>query len=514
MVFVYEHRALFNCETVISTSLTYLVGNKMIFWTGLSLLLVTLFKVLVEAAGKKTDWGLIYWIIGVLLLVILINPIFQQERISDRLEEASVVLKPSMTIGQLFGLLGHRFLMSVTTLFYGGWERYDLRIGGEGTYFDIVSLIFIIPGLVYALVRPTRIKMFLLVGALVGLGPHMLADPGGNRLVGCIVPLLLLGTLGCDQIIETACSFSKSYVLRIAMVVLWVGLFAAGGFIVFQKTYRYFYNWVDSEEVVWAKQIMKDSPQNRVYLAGWVDFGINILNEQEKVYLLNGNSNPIFLAPLENPPNVIILLREKVEESNNPLFMKIKSQFPGAQQEERSYKVGMDKPPFNMVRFIIPGTQLSENSAKLIHLVRVSDHSWTRKFYLTAGRMGTGIILLEDCVNSLANPLPREILTGKVNGFNSPWLSGRMEYHFEAPTEGKYIFSFETGNFLDVWMDNQRVSRVRPTDAKSIKSQSEIYLKMGRHELRLMGGVNEGDNLGPIKMKVLYPLLNEWKPLS
>jgi len=56
---------------------------------------------------------------------------------------------------------------------------------------------------------PTWRKLFIFLAALIGLVPHLLADPGGNRLVGCIVPFLLLGALGLNHLLEAASSASK-----------------------------------------------------------------------------------------------------------------------------------------------------------------------------------------------------------------------------------------------------------------------------------------------------------------
>jgi hypothetical protein len=476
-LFIYQHRFILNQSSPVRALVTNTMEKA--WWIPLIWGLAILFamvKVWRDARRGLTSWNLFYWALGVLLIVLLVAPILEQSLLCTRMSNLSVLSTnaPQPLFASLEILLNRTWL-TVKTLFYSGGDRYDMNLMFD-SFFGVADAIFILPGLLYILVRPTWPKMFILLAGLVGLAPHILADPGGSRLSDCITPFLLAGALGFNQILEAGAGSSGSRFWKGALLALWVGLLAFGTYSTFEKLYFHFMNR-DAPQVVFARQITKDSAHSRVYLADFEGFlSEQVLNENNTVYRFSTDSNAIYLGPDEPKPDVVVLF--KTNQIPKPgIIEEFKAQFPGSQWENIPIYPWSPGDTTQMVRAFIPGDQLPESGTTLFHVVRTPAVRWTRKLYSADYRVGYGVVLEEDRVENLADPY---LFPTNYYGLST----GRFETIFNAPEDGLYRFSVETDYAIDLWVGDQDILRLRPFGRHQYSGT--IRLTQGNHPLRFM----------------------------
>ncbi len=484
-LFIYQHRFILNESSLLRALVTHIMEKAWwipLLW-GLAVLLA-LVKVWRDARRGQTSWNLIYWALGVILIVLLVAPILEQSLLCTRMSNLSVLSTgaPQSFFANL-GTLFHRTWLTVRTLFYSGGDRYDMNLMFD-SFFGVADGIFILPGLIYILVRPTWPKMFILLAGVVGLTPHILADPGGSRLSDCITPFLLAGALGFNQILEAGAKSLSPRFWKGILLALWLGLLSFGTYSTFQKLYLHFMA-MDAPQIVFAREITRDCPHSRVYLADFEGFlSEQVLNENNTVYRFSTDSNPIYLGPDEPKPDVVILF--KTNQIPKPgILEELKSQFPGSQRQDFPIYPWSPGDTTRMVRVTIPGDQIPEGGTLLVHVVRTPAVRWTRKLYSADYRVGYGVILEEDRVENLADPF---LFPTNYLGL----ATGRFETSFNAPAEGRYRFSVETDYAIDLWVDGQDILRLRPFGRHTYSGT--IHLTQGNHPLRFMSfsPVSEG----------------------
>ncbi len=261
VAFLYLHRFVFE-GSKLAHGLQWLVDVRAPLFYAVFLLLcfINLFRREIHLRSSQT---IIKWALGVLMAVAMANPILSITELSKRLSPTSTLSRGVDSIGAAGGILWEHFLNTVRGLWFAYQGREDLHFFGE-PFYDGVTLTVIFGGLAFLAARVNWPGIFLLMACGLGILPQVMADSGGNRLVGSIVPFLLLGALGLDGLFETASQSGKLPVRKMPYLV-WIALIAAGAWINYAHTYFY-YQKAYYPEVFEGRQVQKDCGANRVYL--------------------------------------------------------------------------------------------------------------------------------------------------------------------------------------------------------------------------------------------------------
>jgi hypothetical protein len=476
LLFTYQNRFILAPGSPLRAAATLVMENKWLvgLW-GLALLMAWI-KIWRDSRKGKTDQGMVYWALGVVLIVLLAMPILDVSYLSTRMSNISVLsVSAPHSLAATLHTLTQRVWLTVQTLFFSGSDRSDLNLFYD-PFFGVIDCIVIVPGLLFILAQPTWPRVFILLAGLVGVIPHIVADPGGSRLTDCITPFLLAGALGLNRMVEVGAASAHSKIWKGVFLAIWVGLVGVGATVTFQKLYFHFMRQ-DGPTVAYARQITLDCGDNRVYLSVFEGFlAEQILNENNTVYQFSALSNPIDLGAGEPKPNVVLLL--KTDRIPTPgLLALLKAQYPGAQWQTNPvhppYIGGTDQ----MIRVFIPADQIPEGGSALFHVVRVPSNHWTRRIYTASYRLGKGVILDEDKANSLTDPF--QFATG-----NYGVCTARFETAFNATTEGRYRFLVDTDQPLNLWVDGRNILKLRPFGKGHFTGS--LHLTAGNHPLTFM----------------------------
>jgi hypothetical protein len=503
LLFLYSHRAALKEETF-SRYLVYdLLGDReFIFFLALGLAWA-FFQHLQGTLLEKRDKTMVYYVTALVLALILVLPAFQAG-VAGYLGVPFLDETRGMSLAHSAGIFGHRVALTFLTLFYWGMDRGDINLIGD-PFFGVTDLTFLFPGVILIALWPSWPKLFIFLAALTGLIPHLLADPGGNRLVGCIVPFLLVGALGFNHLLEAASFASKPALWRRLGVLAWVGLLAFGALTTFEKVHLRF-NRDNYGQIYICEQIRKDSATSRVY-GVYDQFGpVAIMSERSLSYKLWEDSNEIMLEPSEEKPDVVVLLQESYlpNLSLTDLPDRLKNQFPGAQWSKiRLNPTHPGDEPKDLLRMFIPKSLLSEDKSKLIYVQRIPGVRWTRRLYYSGYRMGYGIVAGEDRVADLSAPFPES-----YKKFD-PLPSVRCIVSLDVPAGGSVRFALENDHPTDLWVDGKRVLRLRPD--QKIRREAGLRLSPGRHDVQITTHHPRAFKLPEVS--VLLPGAKEWKPL-
>ncbi len=455
-----------------------------------------------QAAEKgKGDWALIHWTYGVLLCVLLVYPIIVNGELLRRLNGMSLLAQGSaqLNLFEMMGSLAGRLLKTIQCLGYSGGDRSDISLYGD-PYFNVSDLVFIVPGVVFALSRPSWPRVFILLCAFVGMSPHILGDPGGNRLISSIPPFLLLGALAFNQLMESSAQALKPFSRAAFTSALWVLVLGFGGYTSFQKVYNHFFTHMTQLPLL-AQMINQDAPKYRVYVASNEGYlPEQVMTEGKTYYHFSVEGNPIDLEAGEKAPDVVVLF--KTDQFPVPdIVERFKAQYPKGQWEKSpAFPDHPDSTVFHL-RLFIPGDQIPENSAKLIYIRRVPPGPWVRRYYKSDYKMGVGLIFAEDRVSNWNAPAPHKLDDGVS--------AGRLEGWFEAPRDGKYIFAAELDRPANLWLGDRLLLRPRPGKLKHY--ETTVHLDQGKYlfSLRVFDPIGRGFP----SVKVCYPGEGVWKAL-
>ena len=478
-LFVYLHRFFFKPDNPLPHLLEWLVEKAGLQYLWGAALVGVGVKIWREARREGAKREILRWAWSALLFAALITPALLPIELRTRIKNLNALgIESNYNLFQVAGAFAHRISLTLNTLFYSGGDRSDMSCYGD-PFFDVVSLFFILPGLVYAAVRPKPLNLFILGLALCGLVPHILADPGSDRLVDCIEPLLLLGALGVNRVMESAVAARRPWFWKTVVLGIWAGGVGFGADVNFQKIYLHFEK-MPRQEVALAQLAGFDSSHNRVYLGwlAWFSRPENVMNEGKTIYRFSADSNTLYLTPEEPAPDIVALFRSD-ELPQAGIVEKLQAQFPHAQVSRGPILPFHPEDSTALVRVWIPGTDVTGDKTKLFHVERVPVVNWTRRFYEKLYRLGCGMIVGEDRVENLHDPF----LPG-VPAWALGECTGRLEGNWEAPTDGKYEFSVNTGQCMDFWIGDRLVLRARPGSTRTYKAKA--YFGKGHYPVRIM----------------------------
>lgn len=476
LLFTYEHRFIFKEGSLLWSSLVFLVEKARFAVVAAVFLVIVLFRHVREARAQGRDPVILRWFLASTMALSLVIPVFRVVYFSQRLTPASFMTQPVVE-----ETLQSKFWTSFQSLVYAGFDRDDMNLYGD-SFFDIPSLIFILLGILFVLAKPTWPRIFVLGAALVGMVPHVLADPGGSRFSGCIAPFLLLGALGVDRVIDAASLTARPALWRRIVVFLFAGLVLTGAVVVFKKEYFHFMtNW--NAPVVLARQAIQDEEAGRrVYSGIYADLlASEVLLDKRRVHLLMPSTNPILLGPGEKAPDVVLLFDSRYSPAPDTLD-RIRRDFPQAVWERRSMYPWMGECDIEFIRVMIPSSSITEDDARILHVRRHPGHPWLLRYYGSEYRMGRGLILQEERVPELRAFLPVKIRAREARLYD--YITTGHETDLDLSADGLYLFKMKAPMSAELWVDGKRVISLRPKDVP-IQRIGGLTLSRGKHRLVL-----------------------------
>ena len=341
-----------------------------------------------RVCGEKSRW-LCAWGLGLLIVSILGEPVALHPEVAGRITEQSLLPKTfsSWFAPESIQIIFNHAKQTFLALFSAGSGRSDMNVLGD-CFYDFQASVLIVMGLVYAVVKPTWWKSFLVLATMVGMVPYWLtSDLHMAKISGTAVPLLLLAALSFNYLIEVL--FQSNSKTK------WIGLIFVFGFLIFwgwevRSSYqRVFDKWwweVCNDDVCVGRAVDKELPGKRVYLMKILDsiphsgqfFDVNtqsVLHDNEAIYLLQP-TNIIDVRSGEAREDVVVILSPLMKE----LVKKIKKDYPGSTWESswQFYQKSHDETPF-LYSVLIPADQISEKSGKLFNFHVSDDNFWRRK---------------------------------------------------------------------------------------------------------------------------------------
>jgi hypothetical protein len=420
--------------------------------------------------------------LGLLITSVLSQPIALHPEVAARITDQSLLPKTLagwFSIEFCVNIFSH-FKQAFFALFWVGSGRSDMNVLGD-CFFDFQASVLIVIGLVYAVIRPTWSKFFLVLAAIVAIVPYWLtSDIHMAKISGTAVPLLLLAALAAGDLIEI--SFKSGLKTR------WIGFIFILGISIFwgwevQSSYqRVFDKWwweVWNDDVCVGRAADKELPNRRVYLTRILDsiphsgqfFDVNtqaVLHDKETVYLLQPN-NVIDVRAGEDRKDVVIIFSPLMKE----LVQKIKKDFPKSTWEPswQFYQKSHDEIPF-LYSVLIPADQILDKPGKLFSFRVLPENYWLRKVYVSRLGFREGVVESED-LNPTLNPAPIGAKSHAV-GAEGNWI---------APQDGNYVFSLQGSDSSQVLIDGKESVVLRAYETG--KSTETFFLKKGTHHIRI-----------------------------
>ena len=430
------------------------------------------------------------WALGVLVVGILSHPIALHPEVANRIKDQSLL---PHTLGGLFSanernLLLDRGRQTLLGLFAVGTGRSDMDVLGD-CFYDFQASLVIVLGLIYAIVRPTWLKSFLVLCSMVALLPYWLTyDLHMAKISGTVTPMLLLAALAVGRLVEI--STQKELKTKTLGLVFILGLFLFWGWQIrssYQRVYDQWWWEVCSADVCVARSVDQFLPDKRVYLAQIPDsiphdifFDVNtqaVLHDNESTYLLQP-TNVIDVRANEPRKDVVVIVSSLMKD----LIQQIKHDFPQSTwiPTWQSYQKSHDEVPF-LYSVVIPADQIPEKAGKLFSFNVMDGNLWRRKVYLYRLSLREGTVQYEDLSPTL-NPPPPGAVTHAVEA----------QGQWDAPQDGDYRLKVEGQDYTQVFIDGRIVLYLKERITGSDSHQ--LFLKKGSHQIKIVSYLVVGNS--------------------
>jgi hypothetical protein len=434
--------------------------------------------------GYRTSEGknrlLCAWALGLVVTGFLTYPFAADPNTTLNIATNSLVPKDNagVYLFNFFKTIGNQIYQVANEFFTSSQDREDMNVWPD-PLFGYQEVVLVILGLVWAIARMSWVKTFFLVCIGVGMLPRLLTvDFEGCKLYSSVTPLFLLAALAMGQIVESFWNFSrKTHWLGVLWVAGLAVFLAWGAWATYQRVYEKWW-WGETYEGILSRQIDKDLPTHRIYLiepkSGWTfsESTMGVLQDGNPIYCYNGSSNEINISSNDVREDLEVM----VCSNNEKVIERFKREFPSAQWMPLWYL--NDKNGLKSIfgeRVVIPASQITEKPGKVFYFHVMPKNAWLRKFYLDDYGMAKGMIMTEDQSPTL-NPMP------VVQ--NSHTISAEGEW--DAPGDGRYLFSINTPSFIKLWVDGNKVLDSKPDGSilgNDQKQDKSVYLSKGLHAI-------------------------------
>jgi hypothetical protein len=435
-----------------------------------------------EGSGEK----LAGWSLGLGFACLLVYPLSQTWGFNARLAVLSPFRKDEIT-QNIFGFFSQKIWGTFKSLFYSCLDRNDLQIGAD-PFYGVFTQGILVLALAFLIARPGWKKFLLLSLGCLGTLIYVISlDPASTKLIASAPPLFLLAGWAVSRIWEgmPPSSWKRGTSLSARLLAACLAVYIGwGAWVQREKIYGYWAADFMADATV-AKQVKKDSPSYRLYLAPapWF-FGFSsqfVLNRWKRYYYLKV-TNAIPVEPGKKPENVVVL----VQGADTKTAEKLKREFPASQWEKiylQKQALTNPNPELYMWRVFIPGENLTGDPKATLYC-KVEEKPWLRRFY--SGSYGWALdgIVKEERVAGLGEPVPVEKLNTPMF---EPFNYGRLTYYagvLEVPKDGKYEWSIDTPNPMWLKIDGKTVWRLDRTLEKRSVKQS-VRLEKGAHRIEI-----------------------------
>jgi hypothetical protein len=450
----------------------------------------------VSGEGGKRLCG---WAMGVMLLGVLSYPI------ALHTEAALRIRNQSLLPASLGGWFSTEFISRMVSqarqafglLFVSGPDRSDMNVEGDA-FFDYHADVLVLLGLIYAVVRPSWKKSFLVICGIVGCVPYLLTSIVYSAKELCAaVPFLLLAAFLLGHFIEVAWEVpTKKKWIGFLLVFVLLGYWSWEIKGTYERIYNKWWSAVTNDDVKVGQEALKVLPNNRVYLApqtevkdtGFFDCEVMVvLLDRNPFYLLN-LTNVINVCPLDKRKDVTIV----VSPLSKIIVNRIKKEFPGAgwTSEWQYYQRSHDETPF-LYSVTIPASDIPEKPGKMFQFNVVKGTFWHRYVYFYRLSLREGAIEYEDASPTLNSPIPLFKSKGQPVAADGEWA---------APADGKYTFSINTADKTRIQVDDKVViDSIHEGNPCPISNAFSI--KKGSHHVRYSTYFAIGDHFSDVTIE-------------
>ncbi|HVM32918.1 MAG TPA: PA14 domain-containing protein [bacterium] len=423
---------------------------------------------------------------GLSTVLLLVSPMIYNKDYSDRF----AILNPAAH-GDASGMaLFHRVGLTFQACFMdaGSWGS---------SAFDLQAAWLFALGAAVFLARPTWTLALFFAAAWVGLANHFVPEYAYNGRLACAVtPLFLLASVGVGRLWDWGLRLWEPRSWNAFCVMALCSFFAWEAYGSYQNVYRYEVYYPGIEPLV-SRQIIQDSPRNRVYLT-LLPFCSSpecqgVLDEGHPFYVWR-DKNPVYLSPGETLPDLVVL----VFAGDTKLKGELQKQYPQAQWTGVDFHTfhyptadpGDRNPRF--YRVLVPAASITKDPSRLIYRVDVPAGGWIRDYYWLSYRPGYGAIRIEDWSPSLQAPPPSqdEVSTASFDGT------------FRAPADGTYVLTVEDPNFAILRIGSRDVLDNRASGNGPFTARGTVELKKGSYPVHYVVYFRVSPTVPQIKVQV------------
>lgn len=436
-----------------------------------------------EDGGK--DW-VFKWATGALLTALLLAPLWVQPGYSDHANE-TVIFHPR------YGLTRLEAWKYVLDNFWNGFRLlfgfdpnnpfWNLPPMRGDSYMDYFIPAFGTVALAAFAARPRLIQASILGLFFVGYASFFLTHGAhSNRLMAALLPMYLTAGWGGWRLWQVfrSSSLKRGGAWGTALLVL----FAAW---MLSANVRILARWMDMR---WpdtlAQDVMNLVPQDRIYLipsGGYFgETAWDLVCEGRDAHSFLPN-NPIDLTEGERGKDVAVLIAGADQASHD----KLTQAYPGGTW----YQKVEDNPVVGLKWYVIPFAQITQDPADLFY-VRIKPASfWWRRFYGGLG-LGRGYMRYEDRTARWNDDLSLSYMGGDN--------TGRISGEWYLPKAGNYVFSLQTANICQLWVDGKKILQVKHAFGISLKSV-RLNLSAGRHEAEIVTAFNQDHQIPEVLVR-------------
>ena len=378
----------------------------------------------------------------------------------------------------------------------GGFDRPDMTVNWGPFFFPVESGICALGVLGAFAPKDRGLHLWLLGGWAVGLAPFVFsADPHSGKLIGLVVPAILLGASALDRLISLLPDLPARRAALAGFLAVWVlvapdqaGNLLAG----YQKLY-----YTDRQVADACRSASRDAV---VYLGWqWEDLSFfywmtqSVLNEGVGIRRLQ-DSNRLDLPPGQPVPKIRILFKKN---SILSLQERIRRDFPKAAWSGVPLPVDLS-PVFRpadgrgyLWQVEIPPGELGQDPHQLVYVHRPASTAWRRTFFNDVYGWGEGVVFYEDYVEKPWEDLPNEVggRTGVARGT------------FSVERAGTYRFTLQTPNPFWAKIDGRTLFKVMPSVGEGLPVTVDRKLPAGAHPVEIRSWLRYASSLGVIQME-------------
>lgn len=466
-------------------------------WVGLTILAILLISFCVsfftDTSLKNHSRLIPKMFLGVLLAFSIVYPLASSPQISLHPSGLSIFHnRDNLSVQYSWDLLKtlwDKVMAAIRFLFLNGQDRDDMNIPGGG-FFDYHFIPIFMLGFASLVAQPNWKKIFLLLGAFVGISPHVLSiDPHSAKLLAAIVPLAVLAGLGAQQFYSTFGANTDHGFRRIFLFLFAIFYFTWAIWGSFDQVWNNYFVRNRMDKTV-ALEVERYYPSKRIYVLmgpGLMSYlSQSLMNQGRDVYQMNAE-NPIILREGETPKDLVIIMA-----SSSPYRQEIFKQFKNVSWQSLGRRgAATNGDPEVAGVAIIPASEISEKPGKMFYIKRVPAQYWLRDYFTDHYILGAGLYAQEEGVSS-----PYDLIPPALGG-NAIRIRGIIT----LASDGPVVFSAKTNNYVLLSLDGKRILRLEP-DQKVLSASGTLNLSAGPHEVDYITYLQYDKNVPPVMMTV------------